>query len=479
MNPKKKKIVIEISIILVLGIVCVMIWRLGSTGTGEEDLIVEENREAHILTENVQGDSESENILKSAEVEVSQFAKDLYACKNPYIGDVSANGALLSVLKELYPLEDVATTELQTSEAPFWITFRFEKKPDAVKMWKMAAVFVALTDNCEEFRWSYKDREGADIGFYITEDFINEFLQIEDIKSFGESEQKVQELLDLLEQENDMLTNADKLSPSVDWDARALKLEMEDNDRKLWDARFIKDEICYRGDYDIMDSGYRDLDNNGQKDLWLLTSGPGAEGLVSMIYIYMNDDEVYAYPIYSVNGWSIDILTGDFDADERTELALLVDTGGNGGSGSYAKALLKYTGDFLQEMKLPGDFTEEERRWGDMGYNLNVSYAEGEGKYKVEFPALSDSIIVQSEYFKTSTGKYFYDRHPVGEVVGGECRGYFLFELVERDGREYLAAKEYTYKEGGINDGLGEATFLFDWDENGEGYVKEWMFEVH
>lgn len=133
------------------------------------------------------------------QVYASEFAKQLYALKNPYIGNASADGLLISELHEYYQIENSYTTELQTTEAPFWITIRFYDKPDEEKMCKVAALFIALTDNCDEFRWSYAGIDGTTNTAIITSDAICEALKISDLKNYGQSGETLQELLYLLE----------------------------------------------------------------------------------------------------------------------------------------------------------------------------------------------------------------------------------------------------------------------------------------
>ena len=56
---------------------------------------------------------------------------------------------------------------------------------------------------------------------------------------------------------------------------------------------------------------------------------------------------------------------------------------------------------------------------------------------------------------------------------GANCRGYHTLALLEQDGGQVLAGYEYLYA-GSIADGIGNAVFLFDWDEDGRIYVSGW-----
>ena len=63
-----------------------------------------------------------------------------------------------------------------------------------------------------------------------------------------------------------------------------------------------------------------------------------------------------------------------------------------------------------------------------------------------------------------------------GRGGGSNCRGYYLLAMTEYEGRQLLAGYEYLYA-GAIVDGIGNAVFLFDWDENGRIYVCDWYIE--
>lgn len=133
---------------------------------------------------------------------ISKKANELYKAKNPYIGDVSANGRLAGILgmgQELGGFKN----ELQTTREPYgWIL----KHEDSVrnsavfeaKMKDYGCVLLALIDNLGEITWVYtveaEDR-AIERRTVLTVQEASEYLDAP-VKSFGESPETVQELLD-------------------------------------------------------------------------------------------------------------------------------------------------------------------------------------------------------------------------------------------------------------------------------------------
>lgn len=146
--------------------------------------------------------SETQNVTDAGtdtQVYASEFVKQLYTLKNPYIGNASADGLLISELHKYFQVDNSYTMELQTAQTPFWINICFLDKPDGEKMCKVAALSIALTDNCNEFRWSYPEIDGTMNTAILTSDAICQVLKISDLKSYVQSAESLQELLYLLE----------------------------------------------------------------------------------------------------------------------------------------------------------------------------------------------------------------------------------------------------------------------------------------
>lgn len=135
----------------------------------------------------------------------SKLANDLYAARNPYIGDVSADGRLSNVLRIGEHLGGFKN-ELQTAAQPYGWTLIFEDsiRNSAVfeaQMKDFACVLLALTDNLEEVTWSYMvetEEKAVERQTSLTSQEASAYLE-ESVKTFGESPLKVQELLDKLD----------------------------------------------------------------------------------------------------------------------------------------------------------------------------------------------------------------------------------------------------------------------------------------
>lgn len=136
---------------------------------------------------------------------ISRLANRLYEARNPYVGDASADGRLAQTL-EIDRRVGSFTNQLQTSAQPYGWTLNFQ---DSVRssqvaeadMRDYACVLLALTDNLGEVTWTYtvETAQGAvERRTTFTQQEASEYLK-KDVKEFGESPGKVQELLDLLD----------------------------------------------------------------------------------------------------------------------------------------------------------------------------------------------------------------------------------------------------------------------------------------
>jgi len=135
---------------------------------------------------------------------VTDYAKQLYELRNPYIGDAPADGALLKELGIQEKFGDY-TLELETSKTPYILRIMFtdlvtDRDAFDVKMTGCATILLALIDNADEIQWSYPymvDGQKDQITVYWNEQNTRA-MNIEDIKAYSESAEKVQELLNLL-----------------------------------------------------------------------------------------------------------------------------------------------------------------------------------------------------------------------------------------------------------------------------------------
>lgn len=90
--------------------------------------------------------------------EAAPYIREIYASKNSYVGDASADGKLLELLN-VGSLGEY-TMELQTSEEPYVLTVNFKEEPrdQTVLNWKMkqkAPMLLALIENVGEIHWTY------------------------------------------------------------------------------------------------------------------------------------------------------------------------------------------------------------------------------------------------------------------------------------------------------------------------------------
>lgn len=137
------------------------------------------------------------------------MAEELYEVRNPYIGDVSAEGRLLRKIYEALPENTVAETafktELQTTKEPYEFHFLMEpgqeQIPTEEEMKRAAVLMLALTDNLGVVRWTLVSPEGIPLAEEMLDaETSAELLGVEDIKELGSSPERVQTLLELLPQ---------------------------------------------------------------------------------------------------------------------------------------------------------------------------------------------------------------------------------------------------------------------------------------
>jgi|GEM_PF-4107798 len=267
------------------------------------------------------------------------------------------------------------------------------------------------------------------------------------------------------------------------WANKTQHTGMSINEMNACYAKLLKDVPHTEECYEIWGIAYEDMDLNGTKDLILqlkLASGsitpdsyPGA-----YLCIYMNDDPVYlqAYDSSLYLGFS-QVLHADADHDGYQEIIYSIFTGGNGGAGSTEKAMLKYKNHTLEQMQFPGEVSEQFSDGRDVGYEVKVLFGNEENEYKAVCDSLYKTILFQAENAVDENGKRMTPYLREDEQAGANCRGYAVFSIINRNGREYLQAKEYLHGEGGTSHCVGWATFLMDWDSDGNPFVFEFGVE--
>lgn len=142
--------------------------------------------------------------VKDNGIVVSKLANDLYDAKNPYVGDMSSNGKIAMTLGIGYALGDYKNS-LQTSTEPYEWTLEFEESVSnsitfEEDMKNYSCVLMALVGNLGKVNWTYtvelEDR-AVQRKSTITENECTVYVGTS-IKTFSESPEKLQELLDYL-----------------------------------------------------------------------------------------------------------------------------------------------------------------------------------------------------------------------------------------------------------------------------------------
>ncbi len=186
-------------------------------------LLLGSNRQQNIgdsaNTDTESSTQENADETQSDSSNVSDAATLLYSVKNPYVGDISADGKVLRAIEKVRPGSVYAgKTELQTSEEPYEYHFLLEQNEETLKvktgteesklnqeMSKTAVLMLALIDNLGEVQWNYaviaEDGTENDVLYtsYVDIDMVQQWLGVDNIKAYAESPEKMQELLDLLD----------------------------------------------------------------------------------------------------------------------------------------------------------------------------------------------------------------------------------------------------------------------------------------
>lgn len=133
-------------------------------------------------------------------------ALELYALKNPYLGDAAADGKLL---KALHVEDELGgyTMELFTSNAPLTLRVNLKKEPGAAEhavMVRDSFALLALIQNLDAVRWDYP-LNGKHSSFSLDTAAVNGVLErdgLPDVKTCGASLENLQALLYRLSQED-------------------------------------------------------------------------------------------------------------------------------------------------------------------------------------------------------------------------------------------------------------------------------------
>ncbi|ROR29170.1 rod shape-determining protein MreC [Mobilisporobacter senegalensis] len=158
---------------------------------------------------------------KSARTVVSNenpdYINQLYAYRNPYIGNVSANGKILNILGVSERLGNF-TIEMETSEKPYILRLNFQEEVTDIdtfdiEMSGYATLLLALIDNADEIQWSYpytRDESMTRYTVYWNQQNL-QVMGIDDIKSYGKSADKIRELMEFIDKELSTISYENKI----------------------------------------------------------------------------------------------------------------------------------------------------------------------------------------------------------------------------------------------------------------------------
>ncbi len=129
------------------------------------------------------------------------FAESLYAAKNPYIGNNSADADLVSLMR----LGNFGkyTLSVEAKEHPYTLSIRYmylnssvDREKFNTTMTNSAILLLALIDNCEQISWTYASDEGQQSNA-IGVDYVKDVMEI-DVKNIAKDEKKFTELCNQL-----------------------------------------------------------------------------------------------------------------------------------------------------------------------------------------------------------------------------------------------------------------------------------------
>ncbi|MCC8025597.1 MAG: DUF4825 domain-containing protein [Clostridium sp.] len=158
-------------------------------------------------------------------------AEDMLKARNPYIGDASADGRLISLVKNYCDIQESSVMELQTTEQPYGLTLHFQEEPDNIAVQKASLLLISLIDNCHSVSWDYPlDSAGNKEYFYLPVFFASRLAGDGAVKSYAEDEGAFIRFLEELEQITEPYS-AIMRAPSVE---QAVSAAILDYNRRLY-----------------------------------------------------------------------------------------------------------------------------------------------------------------------------------------------------------------------------------------------------
>lgn len=132
--------------------------------------------------------------------ETQSFASKIYAAKNPYIENTTADNELVKLVGA--GKFGKYTLDVQDESEPYTLNIRFMYLNSDVDLATMdstmvcaAAVLLAAIEDCGQVAWSYPGDDGSVISGGVTTEYINETYGT-DVKAAGDDEDAFQALCD-------------------------------------------------------------------------------------------------------------------------------------------------------------------------------------------------------------------------------------------------------------------------------------------
>lgn len=294
----------------------------------------------------------------SANAGVSGQAQLLYEARNPYVGDAPADGNVLKAIASARPDSVFAglsyKVELQTSAEPYEFHFLLEENGESlevdeedapaldVDMQITSVLMLALIDNLGEVQWYYTmttpDGMVDDAVHYFDAEQAAEWCQVDNIKDYGTSPRKVQELLAILEEkETEIKAVGDDSGEFARWYS-SLPYELYENAVPIEETEQSYTAYHDRGE-DFMvilaESG-----NDIVKVYGCYSRQYGARGLTIDYRITPGGDSNHNYMdmAWDAENPCCQAAMADYDGDGREEIALTL-LGGKG-TGSHVERLI-------------------------------------------------------------------------------------------------------------------------------------------
>ncbi|MDE7297243.1 MAG: VCBS repeat-containing protein, partial [Lachnospiraceae bacterium] len=272
------------------------------------------------------------------------------------------------------------------------------------------------------------------------------------------------------------------------WKQKVTEQGYSEQEAADWYARFQREGMVLEEGDRFSDVCIGDFDNNGITDCFFAVNKH--ETMDDHVWWYrstgvvfwgsMNGEAFYCREVTNDCIIAVSVVAGDVNHDGLIELVLGGDTGGCGGGGCIIWQMLQYRDGQIVELKIPADenWHAEENT---SGYRISVYETEKTRTCRAVLEADGREVLFTVSGDSRWDYASMLDKEMPGwrdgkEPYGGNGRSYTGFEIVTRDGKDYLLAKEYLQARTAYG-GIGFACLLFDWDENGSVYVKDFYVE--